>query len=69
MRVNLADPNAPPWTRTDEVRQRIKNVVSMLRLTWFAMRYPAHLFALVLLNLARSEGDALIVEAKNRKQS
>lgn len=58
--VRLTNPDARPWTRRDEIRQRAVNCWNMLKMAWLAVRSDSGLFAAVLLNCARSEGDGLI---------
>lgn len=54
------NPSARPWTRRDEVRQRIGNCWRMLIFAWLALRYNSALFSGVFLNVARQEGDLMI---------
>jgi len=53
-------PNARPWTRWDEIKQRIGNVRRMLMFAWLAARYDSATFAIVLFNSCRDAGDGLI---------
>ena len=64
--VKLTNPDAKPWTRRDELRQRLLNCRLMLTFAWLALRSDSAMFASVLLNSARSEGDGLIARVTMR---
>ena len=49
-----------PWTRWDEVKQRVGNCRRFLVWAWMALWYDSTMFAAVFMNASRSEGDMLI---------
>jgi hypothetical protein len=53
-------PNARPWTRWDEIKQRVGNVRRMLMFAWLAATNDSATFAVVFFNCCRDEGDGLI---------
>lgn len=59
-RFTMQMPDPQPWTRWDEIKQRVGNVRRMLMFAWQAARYDSGLFAVVLFNSCRDEGDGLI---------
>jgi hypothetical protein len=48
------------WSTLDEVRQRLGNFWRLIALALLALRVDSHLFAAVMLNAVRDEGDGLI---------
>jgi hypothetical protein len=52
--------NQRAWTRWDEIKQRAGNVRRMLIFAWLAATNDSALFAMVLFNSVRDEGDDLI---------
>ena len=53
-------PDEGPWTRWDEIRQRLGNCRRMLAMAWWALRYDSVLFATCVFNSVRDEGDLTI---------
>lgn len=62
MKATYTNPEAAPWTRRDEVRQRLGNCARFIYFAWLALRTDSTLFAAVFINSARSEGDLVIGE-------
>lgn len=53
-------PDNGPWTKWDEVKQRIGNCQRFIIWAWLALWTDSTLFAAVFLNATRQEGDAFI---------
>lgn len=49
-----------PWSRWDEIKQRLGNCKRFLVWAWLSLWYDSTLFAAVFLNASRQEGDAMI---------
>lgn len=58
--VRLTNPDAKPWTRRDEIRQRLVNFRNLAYMAWLALWSDSAMFAAVFVNMARKEGDGLI---------
>ena len=61
--VKYRNRNPVPWTRYDEITQRLGNCRRMLVFAWLALRYDSMMFATVLLNCSRQQGDLFIANA------
>lgn len=59
-------PGAKPWTRREEVRQRLSNFRAMLLMAWWALRHDSFDFATIFVNACRDEGDKMIANVERR---
>ena len=60
MKITRVMPSSPPWTRTDEVRQRIGNCYRFLWFAWQSLVTDSTVLAVVMCNSMRAARDPLI---------